>query len=117
LWWWIHGTHFLFCSACCNLCGKYLSASSNSSGCRFFWWENSWKKLRNMELMNGWWAWGDLQVCRLLWRRRCSKSKVGKASSVLQNTRCLSPWEWVCTASGGHPCAGRYAANEGQILD
>jgi hypothetical protein len=67
--------------------------------------------------ITSWWAWGYLQVCRLMWRRRCSKSKVGKASSVLQNTRCLSPREWVCTASGGHPCAGRYAANEAQILD
>ncbi len=80
-----------------------------------------WLQAMDMELTNlfcGWLPWGTyhLQVCRLLWRRRCSKSKVSKASSVLQNTRCLSPWEWVCTASGGHPCAGGYAANEGLQL-
>ncbi len=80
-----------------------------------------WLQAMDMELtilFCGWLPWGTyhLQVCRLLWRRRCSKSKVSKASSVLQNTRCLSPWEWVCTASGGHPCAGGYAANEGLQL-
>jgi hypothetical protein len=43
--------------------------------------------------ITSWLAWGDLQVCLLLWRRRCSKSKVHKASLVFCRTPGACPLE------------------------